>query len=454
MCERDTHGPGRGGITELVDEIIVGLVNHRIYGFDHTRVRDVLDRLVRKLEILCADPAKEGVLLGVADGYLIHEGRPLLDASLAAPRLIRTMEGMGGSGLEIDRGAGEDDFRTLLTVVEEARKRNWSVKDAQDDLAFRHCSRIRFLEAATFDEVSGKRLQDGLGVELPSSIPIGLYHRVLDELQGLSIDVCQGNRLDVTPAKGQIEGILKQLEADAKALMNLARYESYDAFTFGHSIRVCFLALTYARHVAEDPDLRNSVGLAALLHDVGKSLIPFEILHSRTRLSVEERKEMEKHALFGARILMELDDPEPMAVTAAMGHHRSLDGGGYPSFVKGVPVTAATRLVKICDVFEALTAVRPYKDAMSPARAYRIMFSMRGHFDQVMLKQFVMATGLYPAGTTVRLIDGRVVRVEEQSGDLLRPVVSTLDDEPRVIDLSEESDAPTVEGVAERVEVA
>jgi HD-GYP domain-containing protein (c-di-GMP phosphodiesterase class II) len=210
---------------------------------------------------------------------------------------------------------------------------------------------------------------------------------------------------------------------DPKAMLSLARYEQYDAFTFGHSIRVCFLALDFARTMTQDEALLQRIGLAALLHDVGKAWVPFEILHAKGRLSPEERAEMERHTTYGAEILLGAEACDPLAVATAFGHHRMRQGGGYPRTIHEARQSTVLKIVKICDVYEALTAVRPYKPRMSPTRAYRLMLSMEGHFDRALLRHFISTNGFYPTGGRVRLSTGDTARVSRQTADPCRPVV-------------------------------
>jgi HD-GYP domain-containing protein (c-di-GMP phosphodiesterase class II) len=183
---------------------------------------------------------------------------------------------------------------------------------------------------------------------------------------------------------------------------------------------------------------------------VGKALVPFEVLHKKGRLTPDERHEMERHPVLGAGVLLANRESDPLAVAAAYGHHRTVDGNGYPRTRGEFEQSTITRLVKICDCFEALTAVRPYKPPMSPAKAYRIMLSMGGHFDEKMLRHFVRATGIYPVGTRVRLDTGEVARVLRQTGDLDRPVVEVIERHETPVEGSEihdltqpERDGPT-----------
>jgi HD-GYP domain-containing protein (c-di-GMP phosphodiesterase class II) len=225
--------------------------------------------------------------------------------------------------------------------------------------------------------------------------------------------------------QARAEAILKQLSTDASSMMQMARYERYDAFTFGHSIRVCFIALNFARHLTDDMHLVERIGLSALMHDVGKAWVPFDVLHSNARLSDEERAEMNMHPIHGGQILLGNANADPLAVAVAFSHHRNANGSGYPQAVHPGAISTATMIVKIADVYEALTAARPYKPRMSPTRAYRIMMDMNDHFEPSLLRRFIEVNGFYPVGSRVRLSSGELARVVEQTDDMVRPYVLT-----------------------------
>jgi putative nucleotidyltransferase with HDIG domain len=204
----------------------------------------------------------------------------------------------------------------------------------------------------------------------------------------------------------------------------MVRYERYDAYTFGHSMRVCALALSFASELTKDQRLLLRIGTAALLHDIGKAGIAPEVLHHRGRLDPEQRQEMERHAELGSAILLEQPVVDEIAVTVSHGHHRNLDGTGYPADWLSTQHSMVTRLVRICDVYEALTAVRPYKGAMSPTKAFRVMLDSPGTFDPVLLRRFIATVGCYPAGNEIELSDKSIARVVRQTRDLRRPVVA------------------------------
>ena len=236
-----------------------------------------------------------------------------------------------------------------------------------------------------------------------SSTDVVDYQRVVDHMQDVMIRACRRDRFDLAESRTLVDGMLKRFEDGGGSLLNMARYERYDAFTFGHSIRVCFIALNFARHLTNDMRLVERIGLAALMHDVGKAWVPFEVLHSNERLTDAERAEMNMHPVHGGQILLGNANADPLAVAVAFSHHRNMDGSGYPTAIHPRTLSTPTMIVKLADVFEALTATRPYKPRMSPTRAYRIMMDMDDHFEPSLLRRFIEVNGFYPVGSRVRL---------------------------------------------------
>ncbi len=435
MC--DLHHPDEGiprrtGITDLVDELVVCLTNSRIYWAKHPRVQSSIENLEVILQARC-DASSTGVVdLGAADGYLFHEKQPLLGASLSAARIIEPLSALSSGGIRFKRGA---DQAALLALVEllGSNKDVRRFDEANEVLRAKGCHAIELLPeygesagagphvaAHDFGLVEGDADQ-GLGEPSPTTvdIPVAMYQSIVDSLQDIMVRACRGETFDIAGMRGHVETVLTQLHADPAALMRVCRYEHYDAFTFGHSIRVCAIALQFARQLTNDPALLERVGMSALLHDVGKAWVPFEILYSRGRLSDEEREEMNKHTQYGSEILLGLPDNDPMAVATAYNHHKRTGKSSSDT----VRLSTVTRIVKIADVFEALTAVRPYKDRMSALRAYRIMMSMGDHFDGGLLRRFIQLHGVYPDGCRVLLDTGETARVVRQSSALQFPVV-------------------------------
>jgi HD-GYP domain-containing protein (c-di-GMP phosphodiesterase class II) len=225
----------------------------------------------------------------------------------------------------------------------------------------------------------------------------------------------------------QAAQVLDHLRLDDGPLLNLTRRGQYDAFTFGHSVRTTVLALNLARTLTDDRDLLTRIGCASLLHDVGKALVPFELLHAQRPLSADELAQVRLHPQLGAEILLDHQDRDPLAVAAAFGHHTGSDDC-YPCTLHQHPVSLTTEIVKICDIYEALTAARPHRQPMSPVRAYRVMLAMEGRFDRGLLRRFVDSNGLYPIGQKVVLQSGEIAVVRGRGTVATAPVVELITD--------------------------
>ncbi len=485
--------------TELVDEFVTALVNSRIYELSHPRLQTSLTRVVDHVRALARETRSDRVRIVCSEGMVFFSGQPLLGASLAAPRLLRLVDGWNAGGVELARQIDATELATFFACIVASKERpEHDYRHVNRQTSSRRCLHAQLLppagdrrgsrgagggssgggggsgggvgsggggsgsgpggggcgggsggggggggsggggggngggadgfDLAAFDDAGpggGGGGRSGRQSYEEEQMRIGMrsYQGVMDMLQSVTVSVCRGGTIDFSPVFEQAELVLEHLEMNGTALLGLARQEQYDAFTFGHSIRVAILAMNFARALTADRELQIRIGAAALLHDVGKSLVPFEILHSNKRLSEDERREMGRHAELGAKCLLDHHDSDPLAIVAAFGHHLSPDGTGYPRTVHEHPITWITSIVKICDIFEALTAARPYKSAMAPIRAYRIMLAMGEKLDRGLLKRFIEINGIYPVGQRVELEDGVIAVVDRQTDDPLHPVV-------------------------------
>lgn len=411
------------GIEDLVDELTVALVNARIYWPRHPRVVEACERITAIVPELVSRGDRASVRIGVAGEQLVHDERPLLGVSLSAPRLIRSLQGRGLGGLDLDPRVSIEELLEVLELLTDAAWETRGREEIVNELETRGVRHVQVLPPYQEDGRAVARAANDRVV-----VSLRLYQSLVTLLQDTTISLCHGGVIRFDRVRAEVEQVLGSLEQDDSDLLSLSCYERYDAFTFGHSIRVAVFAMHFARTMTEDRDLVTRIGVAALLHDVGKVRVPFDVLHCKGRLTAEQWREMERHPGYGAEILLDHEECDPIAYTTAFGHHVREDGGGYPPVPKEARLSKITKIVKICDVYEALTAARPYKSAMTPLRALRVMLSMEGHFDESLLRRFVQIMGAFPNGSFVRLDDGRIARVRRQGATLGEPLVEILSD--------------------------
>ena len=258
-------------------------------------------------------------------------------------------------------------------------------------------------------------------------------------------EVRMGNAIKLSEAAPLVEEISQSITRNPEAFLNLARLKTKDDYTYMHSVAVCALMIALGKQLGLTGQDLKDVGLAGLLHDVGKMMIDDQVLNKPGKLTDEEFELIKEHPRKGWEVLQGSPDITAVALDVCLHHHERVDGTGYPERISGEKLTLFARMGAVCDVYDALTSNRCYKNGWEPAETIRKMAEWRnGHFDEKVFQAFVKTIGIYPSGTLVRLKSGRLAIVIEQTGkSLLTPIVkaffSTKSNEPimpEMIDLS------------------
>jgi hypothetical protein len=181
------------------------------------------------------------------------------------------------------------------------------------------------------------------------------------------------------------------------------------------------------------------------MHDLGKAVMPMEVLNKPGKLSQAEFDIIKSHPTEGHKMLLGGRSPDPIVLDVCLHHHEKADGSGYPKGLKSDEISLFAKMGAVCDVYDAITSNRPYKSGWDPAESLRTMAEWaNGHFDPKVFQAFVKSMGIYPVGSLVRLTSGRIGVVIEQTGkSLTTPSVkvffstkSNMRILPQVIDLS------------------
>ncbi len=226
------------------------------------------------------------------------------------------------------------------------------------------------------------------------------------------------------------------------AILNLMDIRTFDDYTFTHNVNVSTISLLIGESIGLSRDELEELGTGCLLHDVGKIKIPIEILHKDGSLNDEEFLEMKSHPKKGYDILIKSRGLSEQARLVCLQHHEKFQGGGYPGRLKGDEITLFARICAVADVYDALTTNRPYRLAMSPYDAIKILNSgIDRHFDPRILTAFIKKFSIYPSGSLVKLNDASIALVlRNNSASVIRPVIRMISN-------------PQGEKYSERVEV-
>ncbi len=218
--------------------------------------------------------------------------------------------------------------------------------------------------------------------------------------------------------------------------MSHGAFRSYfDDYTFHHSLNVCLLTTQVVSMAVTNKELLTKISLGALLHDVGKAHVPDDILYKPGRLTDAEFDIVKKHPVLGAEMLIGVEGIDPLCASIAFAHHMHHGIASYPKTDIPYQGDWISRLVSTVDVYEALTAVRPYKRRLSPNKAFQIMLEMPALADKhAFIKMLYNCFGPFPKGTFVLLSTGeRAVVVDQDHRFPKRPTIRLLGDGPENI---------------------
>ncbi|NMB36320.1 MAG: HD-GYP domain-containing protein [Firmicutes bacterium] len=228
--------------------------------------------------------------------------------------------------------------------------------------------------------------------------------------------------------KKVLKKIIDQLLANPNLIINLSDIRTADSYTFAHSVNVAVMALTTGITLQIPLSRLLNLGIGALLHDLGKVKIPIDILNKKGKLTPEEYEEIKKHPRYGYEMYKTQRDY--MSATSALviyQHHERMNGEGYPENLRGKQIHAYARICAVADVYDALVADRPYRQAFQPHVALQIMGSAVDEFDPDVLRAFFQHIAAYPIGTLVGLSNGLIgVVIHNQAGFSFRPKVMVL----------------------------
>ena len=337
-------------------------------------------------------------------------------------QITRELSELGIDSLYIREDVGRDELLAVAELLWQPQSRKETIA-AQ--LARRNVRHISLGKLVALDT----RWRAQQWPEAPTGALDPAYAESLLLAQQTFERTAEGNQLDLITVRDLVQLLIYKVARSQAALSQILAVKEYENLTYCHSVNVAILSLLLGRQLHLGESEMSALVEAALLHDIGKTRVPLEIVRKPGALTKRERKLIEAHTILGAEILAQTEGLGPLTPLVALEHHRSAKGGGYPDLGSDVP-HIMTQMVSVADIYEAITGARSYQDPTPPERACLVLARLAGDkLNTVLVKAFVNAITFFPVGSIVRTDRNEMgVVVRTNQGDPLHPVVELADD--------------------------
>ncbi|MEW6108283.1 MAG: HD domain-containing phosphohydrolase [Nitrospirota bacterium] len=350
---------------ELISNIMTAISNCSLYSKEHPAVFSLSEKSISIMESLYRDDALSFTILG--DGLIINE-EPINDKTIHVNNFMKKLKRKGIEKIVIKNGVLAEELKEFIS------------------------------EIAVSEKISGNYPHISSGIV---EVRLGGGGYRIDEVMSENIskvqEVYQGvsrfKRLDMVGLEDVVISFIATLKQEANILRLVSPIKLHSEYTFAHNTNVAVLSIFQAEVLGIRSEVLHDIGLAGLLHDIGKMFVTKDVLEKKTRLDNREWEEMKKHPLYGAMYLATLPDVPKLAMIAAYEHHLKFDGTGYPETRKrGKSQHIISQIIAISDYFDALRTERPYRSSLEVPVILGLLHEASGKdFNPVLVNNFTLA---------------------------------------------------------------
>jgi len=339
----------RQDIVKIITEIVSTVTNMHLYPPTHPQVAPLVDRVYQSI-LMILESAPELTLI-IVDEDIILYGKPLTSVGPVGKTFVKLLTKKGIERITLLRGLPKEQLFACLN--------EFASVDIKTVVS-RSCIKV------------GKVSFDG-ELDGESDDFTEFRDAIIADLKALYHGIRSGKKFAIEEAKHIVSQFIENFTRSMSPLSLLASLKSEDEYTYVHATNVALLTMSLAEYLGFSGKPLENIGVAALLHDVGKMVIPDEILNKPGALDTDERSVMETHPLMGLQYLTRQTDVPSLALIAAMEHHLKFDGSGYPHIQDGWRPNIVSQMVSVADVFDALRSKRPYREPVSQDKILDIL---------------------------------------------------------------------------------
>ena len=385
-------GGQTGDLLRAISMINAAVSNIGLYSPSHPQVGQYVDKAHAAISALLAK--RDEITLLVIGNDIIADGKPLSAAGSGAflANFSRTLKKKSVERLSFLAGMPKEELQT--TIGELAAGPAVPVRSRSLIKIGRVEVRVRSDGQRQAGAAAGDALPPGEAASAGGSSAIQELRELtaaeLGELTELYHRIRQHRQINVRGIEDIVKNFIKSFRREMNPLGILASLKSSHEYTFTHVANVSILTMSQAESMGFRGEHLHQIGVASLLHDVGKLFIPEEILNKPGKLTDAERKIMETHTVKGARYLTGLEGIPKLAVLAALEHHIKFDGSGYPNIRGGWKPNIASQIIAVSDVFDAMRSKRGYQDAHSVEKIESVLVGGSGKaFNPLLVDHFL-----------------------------------------------------------------
>lgn len=423
-------------ITSLIRALGTSLKNRALYPLAHPLVRSPVEKVYKDLRVFFADRSE--LALAITDGTLVFEGFPIFNLTSPLESFVDRLTRIGAPAVIFEKDLTLEDLENFVRFLHMTKEQGLSPGEIQKLLANSGVAHIRVKPI----EDSDKDDKD---------IANEIYGNAVTVVSSVMRDVRLGRIPSGTESERVTRDISSMLKRNRDAMLALTLIKNYDEYTYNHSVNVAIISLALADVLHLPGQDKINVGVAGLLHDVGKTQLALDLIRKPSTLTVEEFEEIKKHPQEGFVLLGKMSHIRPDSAYLVLEHHMRFDRSGYPPPEPGYQVHAHSNIIPVADCYDALTTMRSYQKARYPHQSLEIMTKLAGKsLDPYIVAAFAKTMGIYPVGTMVRLntLEIGMVVGQGEAGEEAPKVMVLFDRDGNPLSRPEQVDLGEPEGTA------
>jgi len=411
-------------IANLIRALGTSLKNRRLYPPSHPLVRSAVEKCFSDIILFFTE--RQELALAISDGTLVFEGVPIFNLTSSLDLFMARLSAIGIPAIVFEKGLAPEDIEKFILFLHETKEEGLSPSDVQERIEKTGVTHIR-VKPPTEEE------------EDDYSLARTTYDNAVNAVVLLMQEIRMGRIPSGAESERVVKDIAGMLQRNRDAIMALTLIKNFDEYTYNHSVNVAVISLAMADALSLSPQEKTEVGVAGLLHDIGKTQLALDLIRKPGNLTFQEFEEIKKHPEEGFVLLGKMSHIRPTSAYMVREHHLRYDRKGYPALGTDYPMNPQSQIIAVSDCYDAMTTMRAYQKAKQPLEALEIMGKLSGKsLDANILTVLKSVMGSYPIGTMVRLNSMEVgvitgtgpagqgpikiqVLVDRQGNPLLRP---------------------------------